>query len=156
MSLLLLTKVIIYSIKFQCISGGLVLLDSFPHGYRDLLEKEALAELATIMADGSLQVTPVWFNEKDGFLLVNSAKGRQKDLNIRRNPKVGLCIIDPDNPYRYIEVRGIVTEITEEGADMHIDQLSQKYMGVDEYPFRQDQERRVIYKIMPERINTYG
>ncbi len=89
-------------------------------------------------------------------MLFNSAKGRQKDRNVRRDPRVAMAIIDPDNPYRYLEVRGRVVEITEEGADALIDKLSKKYLGVDKYPYRQPSEVRVIYKILPEHITTMG
>jgi PPOX class probable F420-dependent enzyme len=79
-----------------------------------------------------------------------------KDRNMRRDPRVTLAIQDPDNPYRYLEVRGRVVEITEEGADAHIDSLAKKYLGVDKYPYRQSGEARVIYKIQPERVSAMG
>jgi PPOX class probable F420-dependent enzyme len=89
-------------------------------------------------------------------VVFNSAKGRQKDRNIRRDPRVALAIIDPDNPYRYLEIRGRVVEITEQGADAHIDKLAKKYLGVDKYPYRQAGETRVMYKIQPEHANMMG
>jgi PPOX class probable F420-dependent enzyme len=89
-------------------------------------------------------------------VLINSSKGRRKDLNMRSRSTVALSMQDPDNPYRYLEVRGTVTEITEEGADVHIDKLAKKYLGVDKYPYRQEGEVRVIYRIKPERTSTYG
>jgi PPOX class probable F420-dependent enzyme len=88
--------------------------------------------------------------------VVNSAKGRQKDKNIRRDPRVTIAISDPDNPYRYLEVRGRVVEITEDGADAHIDKLAKKYLGADRYPYRQPDEVRVIYRIEPERFSSMG
>ena len=87
---------------------------------------------------------------------VNSAKGRVKDRNMRRNPAVALSIVDPDNPYRYVGVMGRVTEITEQGGDAHIDRLAKKYLGQDRYPHRQPGEVRVIYKIAPERVSGMG
>ncbi|MEE9595125.1 MAG: PPOX class F420-dependent oxidoreductase, partial [Candidatus Hydrothermarchaeales archaeon] len=108
--------------------------DVIPEAYRDLFEKKAFANLVTIMQDGSPQVTPVWVEADDQYVLVNSAKGRRKDLNMRSRPQVALSMQDPDNPYRYLEVRGSVVEITEEGADEHIDKLAKKYLGVDKYP----------------------
>ncbi len=124
--------------------------------YRDLLEKKALGILATVMPDGSPQVTPVWFDTSNGVFLVNSAKGRQKDKNMRNRPKVALTIIDPDNPYRYMEIRGRVVDVTEEGASDHIDRLAKKYLGEDKYPYAQPGEVRVTYKIKPDRVVTWG
>jgi PPOX class probable F420-dependent enzyme len=89
-------------------------------------------------------------------VVVNSAKGRQKDRNLRRDPRVALSLQDPENPYRYLEVRGRVIEITEQGADAHIDALAKKYMGVDRYPYRKPGEVRVIYRIEPERFTSMG
>jgi PPOX class probable F420-dependent enzyme len=87
---------------------------------------------------------------------VNTAKGRVKDKNMRRNKKVALSIIDPDNPYRHLAVRGQVEDIMEQGADAHIDSLAKKYLGKDKYPFRQPGEVRVIYKIRPEKVAAMG
>lgn len=127
-----------------------------PENYLDLFEKKAFASLATLMPDGRPQVTPVWCDYDGAEVIVNSAKGRRKDLNMRAEPRVSLAIIDPDNPYRYLEVRGVVTEITEEGADAHINKMAKKYMNVDIYPFRQPGEVRVIYRIKPERCSAMG
>ncbi|MEK7205081.1 MAG: PPOX class F420-dependent oxidoreductase, partial [candidate division NC10 bacterium] len=102
-----------------------------PQQFRDLLTKKAFASLATVMADGSPQVTPVWFDFDGTHLRVNSAKGRVKDRNMRRNGRVALSIMDPENPYRHLAIRGRVEEITEAGADAHIDSLSKKYLGQD-------------------------
>lgn len=121
-----------------------------PNEYLDLFEKKAFAHLATLMPDGRPQVTPVWCDYADGYVRVNSAKGRQKDRNMRRDPRVALALHDPDNPYRYLEIRGTVEEIVEEGADAHIDALTMKYMGLDSYPLRAPGEVRVIYNIRPE------
>ncbi|HEX8816176.1 MAG TPA: PPOX class F420-dependent oxidoreductase [Terriglobales bacterium] len=129
---------------------------AIPEKYRDLFEKRAFASLATIMPDGRPQVTPVWCDLQGGLVVFNSAKGRQKDKNVRRDPRVALAIIDPDNPYRYLEVRGRVVEITEEGADAHIDKMAKKYLDADKYPYRHAGEVRVIYKIQPDHITTMG
>jgi PPOX class probable F420-dependent enzyme len=129
---------------------------SIPEKYRDLFSKRAFASLATLMPDGSPQVTPVWVDLEGDLVLVNTARGRQKDKNMRRDPRVAMAIIDPENPYRYLEVRGRVAEITEEGADAHIDKMAKKYLGADKYPYRQPSETRVIFKIQPERVNTMG
>jgi PPOX class probable F420-dependent enzyme len=129
---------------------------AIPDKYRDLFNKRAFASLGTLMPDGRPQVTPVWVDLDGDYVIFNSAKGRQKDRNVRRDPRVALAIIDPDNPYRYLEIRGRVVEITEEGADASIDKLAKKYLGVDKYPYRQGNETRVIYKIQPEHTNMMG
>jgi PPOX class probable F420-dependent enzyme len=129
---------------------------SIPDKYRDLFTKRAFASLATLMPDGSPQVTPVWVDLEGDLVLVNTARGRQKDKNMRRDPRVAMAIIDPENPYRYLEIRGRIAEITEEGADAHIDKMAKKYLGTDKYPYRQPSETRVIFKIQPERVNTMG
>jgi PPOX class probable F420-dependent enzyme len=127
-----------------------------PEKYRDLFNKRAFAALTTLMPDGSPQTTPVWVDTDGEYVIFNSAKGRQKDRNVRRDPRVALAIVDPDNPYRYLEVRGKVAEITEQGADAHIDKMAKKYLGQDKYPYRQPSEVRVIYKIRPEHTTTMG
>jgi PPOX class probable F420-dependent enzyme len=129
---------------------------SIPDKYRDLFTKRAFASLATLMPDGSPQVTPVWVDLEGDLVLVNTARARQKDKNMRRDPRVAMAIIDPENPYRYLEIRGRIAEITEEGADAHIDKMAKKYLGADKYPYRQPSETRVIYKIQPERVSTMG
>ena len=127
-----------------------------PEKYRDLFEKRAFASLATLMPDNRPQVTPVWVDYDGSHVRVNSAKGRLKDKNMRRDKRVALSIQDPDNPYRYIAVRGKVVEITEQGADAHIDALAKKYLGKDRYPFRSPGEVRVMYKIRADKVSTSG
>jgi PPOX class probable F420-dependent enzyme len=129
---------------------------TIPQQYLDLFDKKAFAHLATIMADGRPQVTPVWCDVDGTSVRINSAKGRVKDRNMRRDPRVTLAIQDPDNPYRYLEIRGHVVEITEEGADAHIDSLAKKYLGADKYPYRREGEIRVMYKIQPDHTSTMG
>ena len=127
---------------------------AFPDKYRDLFDKKAFGSFTTLMPDGSPQTTPVWVDYRDGDVWVNSAVGRQKDRNVKRDPRVAIAIIDPDNPYRYVEVRGRVREITQDGADAHIDAMAKKYLGQDKYPYRQPDEQRVIYKV--EILKTVG
>ena len=129
---------------------------AIPDKYRDLFTKRAFASLGTIMPDGSPQVTPVWCDFDGKHVRVNSARGRVKDKNIRRDPRVALSIVDPENPYRYIEIRGKVVEVTEKGADDHINSLSDKYLGNPVYPYRQPGEVRVLYKIEPEKFSAMG
>ena len=127
-----------------------------PAQFRDLLQKRIFADLATVMPDGSPQVTPVWFDVDGEYVRVNSAKGRLKDKNMRRDPRVALSLIDPENPYRHLAIRGKVVDITEKGADAHIDALAKKYLGLDTYPNRQPGDVRVIYRIKPLRVATMG
>ena len=127
-----------------------------PEDYKDLFEKKAFANLATVNADGTPQVTPVWIDYDGDYVLVNSARGRRKDKNMERNRAVALSIQDPVNPYRYLEVRGSVAEITEQNADKHIDKMAKKYIGQDKYPWSKPDEVRVIYKIKPERTSQMG
>jgi PPOX class probable F420-dependent enzyme len=129
-------------------------MSTIPDQFSDLFKKKAFAQLATIMSDGSPQVTPVWVEYDGKHVVINSAKGRTKDKNMRRNPLVALSIQDPDNPYRHLSLQGKVVEITEKGADAHIDKLSKKYTGKDVYPNRRPGEVRVIYRILPEKIFT--
>jgi PPOX class probable F420-dependent enzyme len=124
--------------------------------YLDLLEGKQLIVMATVSEDGSPQTSPVWFHYKDDVIWINSAKGRLKDRNLRARPVFSGTIVDPGNSYRYVEVRGEVFEITEEGADDHIDFLAKRYMGVDRYPYHSDKETRVIYKIRPTHITGMG
>jgi PPOX class probable F420-dependent enzyme len=127
-----------------------------PEKYRDLFSKRAFASLGTLMPDGRPQVTPVWVDFDGEHVIFNSAKGRQKDRNVRRDPRVSLALIDPENPYRFMEIRGRVIEITEDGAAAQIDKLAKKYLGVDKYPYAQPGEVRVLYKIKPEHTTVMG
>ena len=130
---------------------------SIPESYLDLLQqKKAFASLATVMPDGTPQVTPVWFDYAGGKLRVNTAKGRVKARNLKPGAAVALAIMDPDNPYRYVQIRGRVASATEDGADAHIDQLAKKYLGKDTYPFRQPGEMRIMYEIEPISVSGMG
>jgi PPOX class probable F420-dependent enzyme len=123
--------------------------EPIPSQFLDLFQKKAFASLATVMPDGTPQVTPVWVDYDGGRVIVNSARGRRKDKNMKVGACVALSIMDPDNAYRHLQVRGRVSEITEQGADAHIDRMAKKYLGKDKYPFRQPGEVRVLYKITP-------
>lgn len=130
---------------------------SIPQNFHDLLTTRlTFAHLGTTMASGRPQVTPVWFGFDGEHILLNSARGRVKDRNMRARPQVALSILDPDNGYRYLQIQGDVVEITEAGADAHIDSLAKKYLGQDSYPFRQPGEVRVIYKVKPTHVQTMG
>lgn len=117
-----------------------------------LLTDPNLADVATLMPDGSPQVTPVWIDYRDGLILVNTAEGRVKDRNVRRDPRVAISVFDTSSPYgdNVVTLRGRVIEVTTEGAKEHIDFLAKKYLGKDVYPWHQPNEQRVILKIQPE------
>ena len=124
--------------------------------YRDLFAKKVFANLATVGADGTPQVTPVWCDFDGAHVRINTARGRVKEKNLARNPRVAMAVLDPDNPYRYVQVQGRVVEMTEQGADAHIDTLAKKYLGQDRYPYRKAGEVRVTVKITPERVQGMG
>jgi PPOX class probable F420-dependent enzyme len=133
------------------------LMAAIPADYLDLLQKKtAFAHLATVMPDGTPQVTPVWFDYTNGKVRVNSAKGRVKVRNMREGAPVALSILDPDNPYRYIQIRGRVGHVTEEGASAHIDSLAKKYLGKDKYPWAQPGQVRVTFEIEPTAVQAQG
>ena len=130
---------------------------AIPEKFLDLFNKRAFANLATLMPGGHPQVTPVWCDLQDGYVLINTARGRQKDRNMKGDSHVSLAIADPDNPYRYLEVRGQAEEL-DAGviADQHIDKMAKKYLGMDKYPGRQPGEVRVLYRVKPEHTSTMG
>ena len=130
---------------------------TIPEKYLDLLtKKKAFAVIATTMPDGSPQVTPVWFDFKDGHVRVNTAKGRVKARTLKKGAAVALAIIDPDNPYRYIQIRGRVTRVTKDGAVPHIDSLAKKYLGQDKYPHAAPGEVRLMCEIEPTSVSGMG
>ena len=124
-----------------------------PSSHADLLDRPLIAALATTLPNGTPQVTAVWFNYEGGYIHINSAAGRLKDRAIRANPYVALMVMDPADPYRYIQVRGPVVEITEAGGAEHINFLSHRYEGKD-YDLPAGQVR-VRYRIAPEHIDTH-
>jgi PPOX class probable F420-dependent enzyme len=129
---------------------------TIPENVRDIFAKKAFAHVATIGRDGAPQVTPVWVDYDGTHVRFNTARGRVKDKNLQRSPTIALSVQDPDNPYRYVQVRGRVVEMTEKDADAHIDALSKKYTGRDKYANRRPGEVRVIVKIMPEKVQIMG
>ncbi len=131
-------------------------MSKIPDSHKDLFEKRAFAHFATVMPDGSPQVTPVWVDYDGENILINTAEGRQKTRNIGRDARVAVEITDPDNPYRYLLVRGPVVEVTDEGGDAHIDKMAKKYKGTDTYTDRRPGEVRVIIKIKPEAVTARG
>lgn len=130
---------------------------TIPEKFLSLLTSgKPLASIATVMPDGSPQVTPVWFDYTNGKIRINTARGRVKARNLKAGAKVALAIIDPENPYRYIGIRGRVVGEDEKNADAHIDSLAKKYLGQDKYPFRTAGEQRVTYEIEPESVHVMG
>jgi PPOX class probable F420-dependent enzyme len=130
---------------------------TIPESHKELLTtKKAFAQLATLNADGSPQVTPVWVDFNGTHVLINTAKGRVKAKNLAREPRVAIAVSDPDNPYRYLGIQGRVVEMTETGGDAHIDKMAKKYLGKDSYPGRTPGEVRVIVKIAPEKVHANG
>ena len=125
-----------------------------PESHRDLLTDDirAFLFLATLMSDGSPQLTPVWFSSDGQHILINTAEGRVKDRNMRSRASVAVCIEDPRTAYRYMQIRGRVVERTYEGADDHINALNQKYRGKPWVP--RPGQRRVIYKVLPEKVDV--
>ncbi len=118
-----------------------------------LFQGKNFASFATLMNDGSPHVAPTWIDLDGDIILINTAAGRVKEKNIRRDNRIALSIYDQENPYNMVTVRGKVTDLITEGADEHIDKLAKKYFGVDKYPFRAPDEQRIILKIQPEKIS---
>lgn len=130
---------------------------AIPEQYLDLFTtKKAFAHLATVMPDGSPQATPVWFDYDGRFIRVNSAKGRTKVRNMKLGAPVALSILDPENAYRYVQVRGRVVSMTEEGAVAHIDNLAKKYIKRDKYPWGKPGDVRVMFEIEPVSVSGLG
>jgi PPOX class probable F420-dependent enzyme len=125
-----------------------------PDAWKAVLKKPVFVHLTTLMPDGSPQASPVWVDIDGDAILVNSAQGRVKDQNMRRDPRVAVSVTDPDNPYKALMVRGKVTKISLEGAEAHIDKLAKKYLGKDTYPYRKPGEARVIYRIEPQIVSA--
>lgn len=125
-----------------------------PASHAAILKTKTLVFVATVNASGAPQVSPVWFDTEGDLIRLNSAKGRLKDKNMRARKKVSLALVDPENMYRWLGIQGTVVEVTEQGADAHIDGLAKKYLGKDTYPNRRPGEVRVIYKIRPDKAFT--
>jgi PPOX class probable F420-dependent enzyme len=121
-------------------------------GVAKLLEDKNLAFVATLMKDNSPQITPTWIDLLDGIIIVNTAEGRTKQKNLLRDPRVAISIVDRNDPYNMVSIRGRVVEQTTVGADIHADKMAKKYLGVDKYPFAAPGEKRILLKIVPEKI----
>ena len=117
-----------------------------------LFEGRNFAFLATVKKDGSPQVTPTWIDRDNDTILINTAKGRVKQENVSRDPRVSISLVDDRNPYSMVMISGKVIKQTTEGADEHIDKLARRYLNADRYPNHSADVKRVILKIKPERI----
>lgn len=127
-----------------------------PESHVDLLEKAGFAHIATLGPKGEPQVSPVWYDWDGSHVLISHTKERQKYPNVKREPRVALSICDPENPYRYLEIRGPVEEIKDDPEKTLIHKLAKKYMGKDQYPYDTEKDNRVIFKIKPEHVNAMG
>lgn len=132
-------------------------MEKIPESHKKLLEERVYPTLATVMPDGQPQAHPVWCDFDGTYVRVNTAKGRQKDLNLVRDPQATILLVDPENPFYWMEIRGSVAERIEGGpAEEHIDSLSYKYLGKESYTSRQEGEVRVMYKLEPQRVLASG
>lgn len=125
-----------------------------PEDWKAVLKKPVFVHLATLMPDGSPQTSPVWVDVDGDELVINTAQGRRKDLNMKRDGRVALSVTDPEQPYKALMIRGKVSKVVTEGADEHIDKLAKKYLGKDKYPFRKPDEKRIVYRVKPESVST--
>lgn len=127
-------------------------IEVIPPEVAKLLEDKNLAFVATLMKDGSPQITPTWIDLVEGVIIVNTAEGRTKQKNVSRDPRIGISIVDRNNPYNMVTIRGKVIEQTNIDADKHADKMAKKYLGVDKYPFAAPGEKRILLKIIPQKI----
>lgn len=127
-----------------------------PESHKDLLETTALANVATIGPDGEPQVNPVWFSWDGEHLLFSQTKTRQKYRNIGREPRIAVSIVDPTNPFRYLEIRGTVAHIEEDPNLDFINAMAKKYMGMDKYPYHQPSDERIVVHVEPEHTTQMG
>lgn len=138
------------------IGGAVVAAMTIPADYLDLLSSTALVHVATIGPDGAPQNNPVWFGWDGTHVLFSQTTGRQKYRNLKASPKVALSIVDPANPYRYLEIRGTVAEIVDDVNNAFIDSMAQKYLGQAQYPWHQPGDHRVIVKVLPTKTSQMG
>jgi len=130
--------------------------DTLSSAARDLIARPVLASLATLNADGSPQITPLWVDRDGDDVLFNTAQGRVKARNLERDARVAVTVVDPENQYNVVAFTGTVTDITTDGADEHIDSLAKKYLGVDSYPMRREGEVRIKVTVRTDRIAMQG
>ncbi len=117
-----------------------------------LFSEKNLVFIATVMRDGSPQVSPVWANYEDGYILINTAEGRIKHKNILRDPRVAVSVVSHENPLDMTTIRGTVEELIPDYDYSHADKLTQQYMNRPHYPFKTSDEKRIILKIKPIKV----
>ena len=127
-----------------------------PDNYADLLDKKVFWHIATAGPDGQLQSSPVWGGFDGGHFVFSLTRGRQKFRNLEANPSIAISGTDPDNPYRYLEIRGTVVAVDDDSSNAFIDSMAKKYMEVDEYPFHQPGDERVVMRIEPTNTSQMG
>ena len=123
---------------------------------RELLEAKNFCHVATIRKDGTPHVIPVWVDTDGEHVVLNSAEGRVWVKHTERDPRITCTVANSENPYEYVTIVGRVAERTTDGADAHIDAMAKKYLGQDEYPFRQPGEQRVIFRVAPDKVRHHG
>ncbi|HWP92188.1 MAG TPA: PPOX class F420-dependent oxidoreductase [Thermodesulfobacteriota bacterium] len=119
-------------------------------------EGKNFATIATLMPDGSPHATVTWIDTDGKHVIFNTAEGRLKPKNLRKDPRVSISILNSDNPYQQVVIQGRAVEMTHDGADEHIDRMAKKYLGVDKYPYRAPGEKRVIVKVAPDKVSVMG
>lgn len=129
---------------------------SIPDNYRDLLESTALAHIATVGPQGEPQSNPVWFGWDGEHLRFSQTTARQKYRNLQREPRIALSIVDPSNPYRYLELRGRVVAVEPDPEQAFINSMAKKYMGEDVYPWHRPEDERVVIVVAPEHTTQMG
>ena len=129
---------------------------TIPADYADLLDKRVFWHIATTGPDGQLQSSPVWGGFDDGHFVFSLTKGRQKYRNLQANPSIAVSGIDPENPYRYLEIRGTVVRVDDDPSNAFIDSMASKYMGVDSYPYHQPGDERVVMRVEPAKTSQMG
>ncbi|MEA2448022.1 MAG: uncharacterized protein QOK47_1659 [Actinomycetota bacterium] len=129
---------------------------AIPEKYADILDKKVFAQWATIGPTGEPQVNPVWFDFDGEHILISQTKTRQKFRNVKRDPRVAISFLDPDNPYRYLEVRGEVVDITDDEGNAFINKMAQKYLGQPEYQWHQPGDERIVVRIQPKHASAMG
>lgn len=131
-------------------------MSAVPESHADLLDALTVAHVATIGPDGEPQVNPVWFEWDGTHVCISQTTGRQKYRNLQREPRIALSIVDPENPYRYLEVRGRVAEMEDDSDNAFIDRQAQRYLGEEAYPWHQPGDQRVVVKVLVEHSTTMG
>jgi PPOX class probable F420-dependent enzyme len=147
---------VLYPSVIVSLSRGEVVPQAISSGFRKLLGEPAFCQFATLMPDGSPQITQVWVETDGEHVLINTFEGSQKEKNVRRDPRVAVNVVDPANAWRLATVRGRVVDVTTEGAIEQIDRLANKYLGHDTYQYHRPGRIRTTIKILPEKINEVG